>query len=51
MFNNHKSRLRAHTRFSDGDKNKDDLLSRHFHAPEHHGFEDVSIKLIDKVPH
>ena len=50
-FNNHKSRLRAHTRLSDGDKSKNDLIYRHFHVPGHHGLEDVSIKLTDKVPH
>ena len=47
----HKSRLRAHTRLSNGDKSKDDLIYRHFHAPGHHGLEDVGIKLINKAPH
>ena len=45
------SRLRAHTRLSDGNKNKDDLIYRYFHASGHHGLKDVSNKLIDNVPH
>ena len=43
-----RSRLRAHTRLSDGDKSKDDLIYRHYYAPGHHGLEDVST---DKVSH
>ena len=46
-----KSRPRAHTRLSDGDKNKEDLIYRHFHAPGHHDLQDASIKFIDKLPH
>ena len=46
-----RSRLRAHTRLSDGDKSKDDLIYRHYYALGHHGLEEVSIKLIDKVSH
>ena len=32
-FNDNKSRLRAYTRLSDGDKNKDNLINGHFNAP------------------
>ena len=28
-----------------------DMVKRHFPAPGHHGLEDVSIKLINGVPH
>ena len=48
-FNNHKARFRAHSRLSFEAKNKDDLLYRHFSGPRHHGLEDVSIQLIDRV--
>ena len=47
MYNNHKSRLRAHSKMSFVYKESDDLVNRHFHA--HHGLPDVSIQLIDKV--
>ena len=48
-FNNHKSRLRAHSRTSAVDKESDDLVYRHFYSHGHHGLPDVSIQLIDKV--
>ena len=48
-FNNHKARFRAHSRLSFEGRNKDDLLYRHFFGPGHHGLEDVSIQLIDRV--
>ena len=47
MFNNHKSRLRAHSKMSVVYKKSDDLVNRHFHG--HQGLPDVSIQLIDKV--
>ena len=47
--NNHKARFRAHSRLSFEGRNKDDLLYRHFFGPGHHGLEDVSIQLIDRV--
>ena len=48
-FDNHKARFRAHSRLSFEGRNKDDLLYRHFFGPGHHGLEDVSIQLIDRV--
>ena len=48
-FDNHKARFRAHSRLSFEGGNKDDLLYRHFFGPGHHGLEDVSIQLIDRV--
>ena len=48
-FNNHKAPFRAHSRLSFEGRNKDDLLYRHFFGPGHHGLEDVSIQLIDRV--
>ena len=48
-FNNHKSRLRAHSRESNIDKESDDFVYKHFHGPGHHGLRDVSVQIIDKV--
>ena len=48
-FNNHKSRIRAHSRLSLDDKSRDDLIYQHFCGPAHNGIEDVSIQLIDQV--
>ena len=44
-----KSRLRAHARLSVNDREKDDLLYRHFYGPGHNGLEDGSVQLIDRV--
>ena len=46
-FNNHKSRLRAHSKMSAANKDKDDAIYKHFHSDGHHGLPDVH--LIDKV--
>ena len=48
-FNNHKSRLRAHSRKCNTDKESDDFVYKHFHGPGHHGLRDVSVQIIDKV--
>ena len=48
-FNNHKSRLRAHSRKSNIDKESDDFVYKHFHGPGHHGLRDVSVQIIHKV--
>ena len=48
-FNNHKNRLRAHSRMSTVNKESDDLIYKHFYSHGHHGFQDVSIQLMDKV--
>ena len=48
-FNNHKSRLRAHSRMLAVDKESDDLVYRHFYSLGHHGLSDVHIQLVDKV--
>ena len=43
--------LRAHTRLSINDREKDDdLLYRHFYGPGHNSLEDVSGQLIDRAP-
>ena len=47
--NNHKSRLRAHSRMSAVDKESDDLVYRRFYSHGHHGLPHVSIQLTDKV--
>ena len=48
-FNNHKSRIRAHTRLSANEKLRDDLIYRHFNGPGHNGLDDISVQLIDQV--
>ena len=48
-FNNHKSRLRAHAKMSAANRGGDDLIYKHFNNHGHHGLQDVSIKLIDRV--
>ena len=48
-FNNHKSRLQAHSKMSAANKDKDDTIYKHFHSDGHHGIQDVQIHLIDKV--
>ena len=48
-FNNHKSRLRAHLRMSDADKETDNIIYKHFHSPGHHGLSDLNVQIIDKV--
>ena len=48
-FNNHKSRLKAHSKLSGNDKKKDDLVYRHFYTQGHNGLKDLEIKLIDRV--
>ena len=48
-LNNHKSWLRAHSKMSDANKVGDDLIYRHFYSQGHHGLQDVTIQLIDRV--
>ena len=48
-FNNHKSRLRAHSTMSAADKDKDDTIYKHFHSDAHHGLRDLEVHLINKV--
>ena len=48
-FNNHKSRIRAHTRLSVKEKLRDDLKYQHFNSPGHNGLDDISVQLIDRV--
>ena len=48
-FNNHKSRLRAHSRMSAVNKESNNLIYKQFYSHGHHGLQDVSIQLIDKV--
>ncbi|KAJ8037537.1 hypothetical protein HOLleu_18374 [Holothuria leucospilota] len=48
-FNNHKSRIKAHTRMSSDEKLRDDLIYQHFHSLGHNGLEDLSVQLIDRV--
>ena len=48
-FNNHKSRLRAHSKMSAADKHKDDTIYKHFRSDGHHRLQDVKIHLTDKV--
>ena len=45
-FNNHKSRLNAHSRLTAENKAKDDCIYRHFNQPDHQA--DVRVRLIDK---
>ena len=46
-FNNHESRLNAHSRLTAENKAKDDCIYRHFNQPEQ-GLTDVRVLLIDK---
>ena len=48
-LNNHKGRLRAHSKMSAANKDKDDTFYKHFHSDEHHGLPDIEVHLIDKV--
>ena len=48
-FNNHKSRLRAHSKMSAANKGMDDTIYKHFHSDEHQGLRDIEVHLIDKV--
>ena len=48
-FNNHKSRLRAHSKMAAANKDKDDTIYKHFHSDKHHGLCDIEVHLIDKV--
>ena len=49
-FNNHKSRLRAHSKMSAANKDKDDTIyNKHFHNDGHHGLRDIEVHLMDKV--
>ena len=48
-FNNHKSRLRAHSKMSAADMGKDYTIYKHFHSDEHQGLCDIEVHLIDKV--
>ena len=48
-FNNHKSRLSAHTRLSPNDKLRDDLSYQHFHSVGHNELENLTVQLIDRV--
>ena len=48
-FNNHKSRLRAHSKMSTANKGKDDTIYKHFRSDEHQGLRDIEVHLIDKV--
>ena len=48
-FNNHKSLLRAHSKMSAANKDKDDTIYKRFHSDEHHDLRDIEVHLIDKV--
>ena len=48
-FNNHKSRLRAHSKMSAANKGKGDTIYKHFHSDEHQDLRDIEVHLIDKV--
>ena len=48
-FNNHNSRLHAHSKMSAANKDKDDTIYRHFHSDGYHRLQDVKIHLIDTV--
>ena len=46
---NYRAHFRAHSRLAVEGRDKDYLVYRHFSGPGHHGLEDVSIQLIDRV--
>ena len=48
-LNNHKSRMRRHSRLAPEDRDVDDLIYRHFRSKGHCGLDDMSIQLIEKV--
>ena len=48
-FNNQKSRVNFHTKASDSNKDKDDLIYKHFYSKGHHCVSDIEVMLIDRV--
>ena len=48
-FNNHKNRINFHSKASDSDKDKDDLIYKHFCSEGHHGVSDIEVMVIDRV--
>ena len=48
-YNNHKSRLRAHSKMSAANKDKGYTIFKHFHSDEHHVLPDIEVHVIDKV--
>ena len=48
-FNNHKARIKRHERLNVAEREKDDLLYKHFWSVGHSGLRDMKIQLIDKV--
>ena len=46
---NHKSLISFHSKASDSDKDKDDLIYKHFCSEGHHGVSDIEVMLIDRV--
>ena len=49
FFFSNKSRVNAHVNLSLNQKEKDDLIYRHFNSDGHRGLEDMQIQLIDHV--
>ena len=47
-FNNHKSRLGAYSGESTVNGACDGFTCKHFHGPEHHGLQDVGVRIIDE---
>ncbi|KAL9977587.1 hypothetical protein ACROYT_G015007 [Oculina patagonica] len=48
-FNNGKSKIRGHGRITETEREKDEILYRHFWSTGHRGLEDMKIQLIDRV--
>ena len=48
-FNNYKSRLSAHSRSTNIDRESDGFVYKHFHGPGHQGLQNVSVQIINKV--
>ena len=48
-FNNHKARLKKHEKLSAAERERDDMLYRHFWTEGHSGLRDLKVQLIDRV--
>ena len=48
-FNNHKSQITFHSKASGSEKDKEDLIYKHFCSEGHRGVSNIDVMLIDRV--
>ena len=48
-FNDHKTRVNRHERLNEAEREKDDVLYKHFWSEGNRGLRDLSVQLIDRV--